>query len=306
MLWLCYLIISSILLFTRGFLLTRTVQQKNATCLSPHEIPCTSVGSDTAPEQCSSKERVSNILNEYASASAICLPPRTRIVLLIVDALRYDFTTYDENNLDPLPFQNKLPAIYSLLRENPKNTRLFKFIADPPTTTMQRLKALTTGSLPTFIDAGSNFATSEINEDNIIDQLIKHDHRVVFMGDDTWNGLYPNRFTRNFPYPSFNVWDLDTVDNGVREHLYPELNNTDWSLLIGHFLGVDHCGHRYGPNHPEMERKLNEVNTVIENVVQRIKENENIMLFVIGDHGMTVTGDHGGESADEVTAAMFV
>lgn len=30
------------------------------------------------------------------------------------------------------------------------------------------------------------------------------------------------------------------------------------------------------------------------------------MLFVIGDHGMTVTGDHGGESEDEVTAGMFV
>ena len=44
-------------------------------------------------------------------------------------------------------------------------------MADPPTTTMQRLKALTTGSLPTFIDAGSNFATNEINEDNIIDQV---------------------------------------------------------------------------------------------------------------------------------------
>ena len=43
--------------------------------------------------------------------------------------------------------------------------------ADPPTTTMQRLKALTTGSLPTFVDAGSNFASSAIVEDNLIKQL---------------------------------------------------------------------------------------------------------------------------------------
>lgn len=46
-----------------------------------------------------------------------------------------------------------------------------KFIADAPTTTLQRLKGITTGSLPTFIDIGSNFATPEINEDNIIDQV---------------------------------------------------------------------------------------------------------------------------------------
>lgn len=76
--------------------------------------------------------------------------------------------------------------------------------------------------------------------------------------------MYPKRFLRNFPYPSFNVWDLDTVDNGVRDMLYPELHNSDWNLFIGHFLGVDHCGHRYGPDHPEMERKLTEINEVIQ------------------------------------------
>lgn len=30
------------------------------------------------------------------------------------------------------------------------------------------------------------------------------------------------------------------------------------------------------------------------------------MLFVIGDHGMTITGDHGGATEDEVSSAMFV
>ena len=34
-----------------------------------------------------------------------------------------------------------------------------RFLADPPTTTMQRLKGLTTGSLPTFIDVSANFAS---------------------------------------------------------------------------------------------------------------------------------------------------
>ncbi|KAJ8938246.1 hypothetical protein NQ318_001779 [Aromia moschata] len=310
LLWLYYLIISSVLLFTRGFLLSRVVQKVNSTCLSHSEIPCPSKGSSyfnvskSAVEQCSQKEKIVSVLSEYNSASSICLPPKARIVLLIVDALRYDFTVYDENNNNPLPFQNKLPTIHRLRSKHPELTRLYKFIADPPTTTMQRLKGLTTGSLPTFIDAGSNFATSEINEDNIIDQLLKNNYNVVFMGDDTWNGLYPNRFMRNYPYPSFNVWDLDTVDNGVRDNLYRELNNTDWNLLIGHFLGVDHCGHRYGPNHPEMERKLGEINTVLENVVEQI--DEHTMLFVIGDHGMTSTGDHGGESVDEVTAGLFV
>nr|CAI5833623.1 unnamed protein product [Callosobruchus analis] len=302
-LWLCYLIVSSILLFTRGFLLSRTVQKENSTCFSYDDLQCEDSGllEDTF---CFANQNLSSILTNYDTASKVCLPKRGRVILLIVDALRHDFTVFDKSNTNPLPFQNKLPVLDHLIKKHPEQTRLYKFIADPPTTTMQRLKALTTGSLPTFIDAGSNFATSEIEEDNLVDQLLAHDKKVVFMGDDTWTNLYPNRFVRNYPYPSFNVWDLDTVDNGVREKLYPELNKTDWSLLIGHFLGVDHCGHRYGPNHPEMARKLGEINSVIEKVVQQM--HEDMVLFVIGDHGMTATGDHGGESPDEVTAGMFV
>ena len=85
-----------------------------------------------------------------------------------------------------------------------------RFIADPPTTTMQRLKGLTTGSLPTFIDMASNFGShevsltfqgnrfemsclvylrlpfSQITEDNLLDQLVGSGKRVVFAGDDTW------------------------------------------------------------------------------------------------------------------------
>ena len=51
----------------------------------------------------------------------------------------------------------------------------------------------TLGSLPTFIDAGSNFASSEIHEDNIIAQLKNSGKKIVFMGDDTWMGLFPSK-----------------------------------------------------------------------------------------------------------------
>ena len=33
---------------------------------------------------------------------------------------------------------------------------------------------------------------------------------------------------------------------------------------------------------------------------------EDTVLLVMGDHGMTHTGDHGGDSDDEVDAALFV
>lgn len=178
LLWFAYLIVASILLFTRGFLLSRVTQVVNSTCIPYITTPCSITGSSVSshsngPNQCSEDDQLS-LMNHLHSASHICLPQKARVALIVIDALRYDFTVYDPSIEKPLAFQNKLPIIDSLLKTYPDSTRLYKFIADPPTTTMQRLKALTTGSLPTFIDAGSNFATPEINEDNIIDQVNKY------------------------------------------------------------------------------------------------------------------------------------
>ena len=72
-------------------------------------------------------------------------------------------------------------------------------------------------------------------------------------------------------------------------------------------LGVDHCGHRYGPSHAEMKRKLNQMDTVIQNLtISFNKSNSSSLLMVIGDHGMTQQGDHGGDELNEIETAMFL
>uniref|UniRef100_A0A493SWN7 Phosphatidylinositol glycan anchor biosynthesis class O n=1 Tax=Anas platyrhynchos platyrhynchos TaxID=8840 RepID=A0A493SWN7_ANAPP len=128
--------------------------------------------------------------------------------------------------------------------------------------------------------------------------------RVVFMGDDTWEGLFPNKFFRSYFFPSFNVKDLHTVDNGILQHLYPTVDSGEWDFLIAHFLGVDHCGHKHGPDHPEMAKKLTQMNEMLRSLVEHL--GNDTLLLVAGDHGMTETGDHGGDSEKEVNAALFV
>ncbi|XP_053994617.1 GPI ethanolamine phosphate transferase 3 isoform X1 [Hylaeus volcanicus] len=286
--WISYLMAAGLLIFTSGFLLTRVSRSERAECKY-----CTNPGG------CNIEE----LLQDPKVAASTCLERNTRVVLLVVDALKYDFVHwYNDNSSASLYYHNKLPIIHELLQNQPMNSRLYKFIADPPTTTMQRLKGFTTGSLPTFIDVGSNFASESIDEDNIIDQNIAKG--IVFMGDDTWTNLFPGKFKRQFPSPSFNVWDLDTVDRDVRYRIFFEMKKRDWSLLIAHVLGIDHCGHKHGANHPEMTRKLNDTNTLIKEIIESLEED--MVLFVVGDHGMTESGDHGGDSLNEVEAAMFV
>ncbi|XP_068204491.1 GPI ethanolamine phosphate transferase 3 [Palaemon carinicauda] len=277
-----------ILLFSHGFLLTRQVVDKKSTCRDIEDLT-------------SFPKNYSRLKHNDDCWTA---PVFKKAVILLIDALRYDFALYNSSIKDPKPYQNKMEVFESTIGSLPRHARLYPFVADPPTTTMQRLKGLTTGSLPTFIDASQNFASEEINEDNIVDQLVGCGKKITMLGDDTWGGLFPGRFNRSFMYPSFNVMDLHTVDNGVISHLDEELARDDWDVIIAHFLGVDHCGHRYGPDHPEMEEKLLQMNEMIKNVMKTIEDDT--LLLVLGDHGMTKTGDHGGDSFDEVTAALFV
>lgn len=209
----------------------------------------------------------------------------------------------------PQPYHDSLPFLYETAVSHPENAFLLPFIADPPTTTLQRLKGLTTGTLPTFIDAGSNFAGTAIDEDNLIAQLKTAGRNVVHLGDDTWHSLFPGYFDMNLTkaYDSFNVWDLHTLDNGVTEHIFPLLekgNASKWDVLIGHYLGVDHAGHRYGPNHPAMTAKLQQMDGVLRRVAAEI--DDETLLVVMGDHGMDSKGDHGGESSDELEAAIWM
>nr|XP_033502163.1 GPI ethanolamine phosphate transferase 3 [Epinephelus lanceolatus] len=280
LLWMCAVYFVGIYLFVGGFLLVRLEVNRTSTCgdvLQPGEEPV-----------------------DFCRVQ----PRFRRAVLLIIDALKIDFAWFDPNNTAPRPYENKLPVLEETVSSRPSHSRLYPFRADPPTTTMQRIKGFTTGSLPTFVDVGNNFASSAILEDNLIHQFGQVGKRVVFMGDDTWENLFPKKFHRSLPFPSFNVKDLHTVDNGILQHLYTTMVGDDWDVLVAHFLGVDHCGHRFGPDHPAMADKLTQMDGVIRSVIDRLQNDT--LLVVMGDHGMTDTGDHGGESQKETDAAIFL
>lgn len=279
--------------FTKGFLLTRLVLDHQSSCASPPITP----------------------LNDYKGVNtpeAGCWHPKKfeKAVIVVIDALRYDFTVPFRNATDrqPLACHNAFPFLYETAQSKPENAFLLPFIADPPTTTLQRLKGLTTGTLPTFIDAGTNFAGTAIEEDNLLSQLRKSGRRIAHLGDDTWTSLFPSFFEPEIShaYDSFNVWDLHTLDNGVLEHIYPVLTNhkNKWDVLIAHFLGVDHAGHRYGPDHPAMTAKLQQMDIELKKIAEAL-DDETVMV-VMGDHGMDAKGDHGGESDDEVEAALWM
>ncbi|KAL9325757.1 hypothetical protein ACSQ67_006402 [Phaseolus vulgaris] len=246
----------AILLFTAGFLLTRT------------ELPYHSQCSDVSLSPCFSSN----------NGSCWTKPAVNRVVLIVLDALRFDFVAPSTFFAESKPWMDKLPVLKNAASTRPLSARIFKAIADPPTTSLQRLKGLTTGGLPTFVDVGNSFGAPAIVEDNFINQLVQNGKKVVMMGDDTWTQLFPHHFERSYPYPSFNVKDLHTVDNGCIDHLLPSLYEEDWDVLIAHFLGVDHAGHIFGVDSTPMIEKLEQYNTILEDTGDEIMQVETALF----------------------------
>ncbi|KAF2652128.1 alkaline phosphatase-like protein [Lophiostoma macrostomum CBS 122681] len=225
-----------------------------------------------------------------------------KVVFMVVDALRSDFVFGEESGME---------YVQSLIRSGAALP--FTAHATSPTITMPRVKAITTGSIPSFLDVILNFAESDTSstlatQDTWLAQLkAKEGGKLVMYGDDTWLKLFPGFFARADGTSSFFVSDFTEVDNNVTRHVPEELLNSDWNALIMHYLGLDHIGHKTGPKGPEMIPKQKEMDGIVRQIFEAIENEdhlENTLFVLCGDHGMNEGGNHGGSSPGETSPAL--
>ncbi|CAG8448178.1 9695_t:CDS:2 [Funneliformis caledonium] len=241
------------------------------------------------------------------------LPPKPkfdRLVFMLIDALRSDFVFGNNSGLK---------FVQSLISE--RLAIPYTAIATAPTVTLPRIKALTTGTVPNFLDAILNIAESDTSsslsyQDNWLVQLKNVGNKSIsFFGDDTWIKLFPGLFHETDGTTSFFAADTVEVDLNVTRNVVPQLSKSEWDVLIFHYLGLDHVGHSSGPRSPLMLPKQYEMDevvkviyeTILEQDKKRIEDDPNAKstLFVLcGDHGMNEAGNHGGSSHGEISTAF--
>ncbi|KAF2715075.1 alkaline phosphatase-like protein [Pleomassaria siparia CBS 279.74] len=229
-------------------------------------------------------------------------PKFDKLVFMVVDALRSDFVYGEDSGMK---------FVQSLIRDG--SAIPFTAHATSPTITMPRVKAMTTGSIPSFLDVILNFAESDTSstlatQDTWLAQLkAKEGGKLVMYGDDTWLKLFPDFFTRADGTSSFFVSDFTEVDNNVTRHVSSELLNSDWNAMILHYLGLDHIGHKAGPRSPNMIPKQIEMDGMVEQIYSAIENEdhlENTLFVLCGDHGMNDGGNHGGSAPGETSPAL--
>ena len=178
---------------------------------------------------------------------------------------------------------------------------------------MPRIKAITTGSTPSFLDVVLNVdegdkSSSLASQDTWLAQLkAQQAGKLVLYGDDTWLKLFPDTFDRADGTSSFFVADFTEVDNNVTRHVPGELRRDDWRLVVLHYLGLDHIGHKGGPRSPNMVPKQREMDSVVRVIYEALETEPHLastLLVLLGDHGMNDAGNHGASSAGETSPAL--
>ncbi|XP_060805794.1 GPI ethanolamine phosphate transferase 2 [Amyelois transitella] len=221
------------------------------------------------------------------------------VILMVIDGLRYDFV-----NEEYMPFTSKLL--------DQKEACIYVAVADPPTVTMPRIKAMMTGSVSTFADVALNFGAPAVRGDSVLRSAAARGRRSVLYGDDTWLRLFPGLWAEYDGTTSFYVTDYTEVDNNVTRHLDTILapgdnNKSTFDFLVLHYLGLDHIGHLEGARSPKIKPKLLEMDRVVEKIFYAMKEwDHNGILIVCGDHGMRDAGGHGGSTPAEVLVPLVV
>lgn len=177
--------------------------------------------------------------------------------------------------------------------------------------TKPRISALISGTVSSFLDVARNFGSAQIKFDTFLHQLHRRGDKIVFAGDDTWK-MFPHFYRSYANRDSLFVNDFYEGDSNITSILSYELKQTDWKLIILHYLGLDHIGHVFNPFHEKfVPSKLREMDEVIK--IIHIKLNEwnkgkrnKSLLFLTSDHGMRDAGGHGGNSFAETHIPLFI
>lgn len=137
----------------------------------------------------------------------------SRFTLMIIDAMRADFAPPTSNTL--MPYTNELIDKGLACRLN--------VTAVSPTVTMPRIKAITTGSIPNFIDVILNLGSPRLNIDSLLHQMHANNEKIVYAGDNTWAKMFPTLFERKY----------ENIDSLYVNDFY-EVNRED--ISIGTFV----------------------------------------------------------------------
>jgi len=251
-------------------------------------------------------------------------PALDRVAVVVVDGLRWA----------------DAPAAFTLSLTPPPGSAWgpTRLVAHPPTATLPAIRSMLTGGLPAgFADAGAGvvYGSPAVAEDTWVGRVRACNDgrregaraRVVAFGDAVWGALLGGERSLDggWSTPALDVGSLD--DSRVWASLKQEVEEW-WSedkakaghhhpapprprVAIAHVNALDHAQHARGPGSSSASAALAAISANLTALMRSLTspaacaQGGDTLLVILGDHGATRDGNHGGASLDETDTAML-
>jgi len=242
--------------------------------------------------------------NLLTKTDASWFKPKTKVIILLVDALRYDYFHYDESIVgkEQYPYQNKFAKTHNIFKTNPENSVIIKTYSDSPTWTPLRVRCIGTGNIPPYMQLMQSLRAPRAIEDSIFKELKKAGKKGYATGDPVWQEIFEGDIIDEYRSESFDLRDADS-DKMVSNTILNAIERNNFDLLVGHRLGVDHMGHWYNS---DLEPRIGDHLTLNDDLVAQIinSMDNSTVLLIMGDHGMGKDGWHGGSTKEETSTVI--
>ena len=226
-----------------------------------------------------------------------------QVVIFMIDALRFDETMLIKKGAKK--YHNQFTILEKIETQYPNNSWHFKNFADAPTYTALRLKSISMGIFPNFFEFQKNLNSENILGDSLFYFLRDKGKLIYHIGDTSLIKLHSKDVFSNIsPYLSSGLHNTTTEDlEFLGKLINVALKNKSNEIIYFHLLGVDFLGHIYGIFNENYLQILKIYDKIVDNLLQEI--DNDTLLVVMGDHGKTYSGDHGGSNNDETETFSF-
>lgn len=218
-----------------------------------------------------------------------------RLVYVVLDGLRFD-------GFIPVAKEGRYFNNMSVMRDPAIHKRVFLSVAGIPTETTSRIVGLVTGAPTSYLDVLFAHARYHVGCDTLLDQLAPRG--ISFYGDELWT--YTFRALRTAPrdrtFCGFSKDNLAAKEDEVFEKLLQDVAARRTPAVFAHFISLDSQGHTYNTlEHPEIQRTMRRLDGYLRRIHAAM--DEETLLVVVSDHGVTDEGSHGVCSTQELAAS---
>ena len=209
-------------------------------------------------------------------------PLTSRIVLVIVDALRQDTS----RRPDVMPFLGQLrgQGAWAVMH------------SQPPSWSQTGWTTIATGAWPEINDGPAiNVGSDKIwpwTQDNIFAMAKRAGLKTAVSGYDWWERfIKPEWLNSGF----FTHGEDDAADQGVMNAVLPWLTSGNDQLVLIHIDQVDYAGHHEGgPRDSRWNAAAARADAMLEQIAGALDLKKDT-LIVVSDHGQIDRGGHGGQ-----------